>query len=99
MYQYLAQGACQALEDAAVLKDKLRQAQGDFKSAFLAYQTERIPRTARVQNAARFAGELFHVSGAGRVFRNLLLANRSEDNTEHLDWVWGYRGNSATASK
>ena len=92
MFQYFAQGANQALEDAAILKDKLCEAGGDFARAFLTYQQERIPRTARVQNAARFAGELFHVQGAGRVFRNLLLAKRSEDDVEHLEWVWGYRG-------
>ena len=45
-----------------------------------------------MQNAARFTGELFHVQGAGRVFRNLLLAKRSEDDVEYLAWVWGYRG-------
>ena len=92
MFQYLAQGACQALEDAACLKDKLREAGTDFAGAFLAYQRERIPRTASVQTAARFAGDLFHVQGIGRVFRNLLLAKRSEDDVEHLEWVWGYRG-------
>jgi salicylate hydroxylase len=80
------------------MKDKLREAKGDLKHAFLAYQTERIPRTTRVQNAARFAGELFHVQGAGRVFRNLLLSKRSEDDTEYLDWVWGYRGNNTAAA-
>ena len=94
MFQYLAQGANQALEDAAILKDKLCESGSDFQRAFLAYQQKRIPRTARVQNAARFAGELFHVQGAGRVFRNLLLAKRSEDDLEHLEWVWGYRGSA-----
>jgi len=92
MFQYLAQGANQALEDATILKEKLREAGNDFARAFLAYQQVRIPRTARVQNAARFAGELFHVQGAGRVFRNLLLAKRSEDDVEYLEWVWAYRG-------
>ncbi len=92
MFQYLAQGANQALEDAACLRDKLQDSGGDFSRAFLAYQKARIPRTARVQNAARFAGELFHVQGAGRVFRNLLLAKRTEDDVEHLEWIWGYRG-------
>ena len=95
MFQYLAQGANQALEDAAILKDKLREAGRDFDACVCQrIRTERIPRTAAVQNAARFAGELFHVQGAGRVFRNLLLAKRSEDDTEYLDWVWGYRGSA-----
>lgn len=92
MFQYLAQGANQALEDAACLREKFREGRRDYSRVFRAYQEERIPRTAKVQNAARFAGELFHVQGAGRVFRNLLLSKRGEDDYDYLDWVWGYRG-------
>lgn len=98
MYQYLAQGACQALEDAVCLKDKLRQSPGDYKRAFLAYQTERIPRTAHVQNSARLAEDFFHVGGIGRTFRNLLLAKRGDDDFSYMDQFWGYRGQDAAAA-
>jgi 3-hydroxybenzoate 6-monooxygenase len=92
MFQYLAQGACQALEDAACLMIKLRESCGDVARAFFAYQQTRIPRTARVQNSARFAGDLFHVEGIGRIFRNELLAKRTDDDVEHLEWLYGNKG-------
>ncbi|KKB42691.1 FAD-dependent monooxygenase [Bacillus thermotolerans] len=53
MLQYLAQGGCQALEDASYLADMLKEHNGNYNKAFLAYQEERIPRTAKVQTNAR----------------------------------------------
>ena len=60
MLQYLAQGACQALEDAAYLSDMLHKHGNDIEQAFLEYQEERIPRTANVQTSARMWGEIIH---------------------------------------
>jgi salicylate hydroxylase len=36
MFQYIAQGACQALEDAVCLAEALAQHEGDIGQAFLA---------------------------------------------------------------
>ena len=44
--QYLAQGANMAIEDGVVLAEKVAAAKGDFSRAFLAYQRERMSRTA-----------------------------------------------------
>jgi len=55
MLQYIAQGACQALEDAVCLGDnlkKMRRRRGGARSSH--YQAPRIERTARVQGTARF---------------------------------------------
>ena len=49
MLQYLAQGACMAIEDAVVLANRLAAAGGDFHGAFIAYQKARYLRTTRVQ--------------------------------------------------
>lgn len=57
MLQYLAQGACKALEDAAYLSDMLHKHGNDIEQAFLEYQEERIPRTANVQTSARMWGK------------------------------------------
>src|SRR6202011_3765481 len=46
MLQYIAQGACQALEDAVCLGDNLKKYGGDAAPAFLAYQQPRMERTA-----------------------------------------------------
>src|SRR4030095_9055391 len=48
MLQYLAQGACMAIEDAVVLAAKVAQHGTDFNRAFTAYQEDRFYRTARV---------------------------------------------------
>lgn len=91
MLQYIAQGACQALEDAVCLADSLRKHQGDPARGFLAYQEPRIRRTARVQNTARFFGEVKHVHGVAISLRNALLAKRAHDDFEYFDWLYGYR--------
>ena len=89
MLQYIAQGACQALEDAVCLGNALAQ-HHDAREAFCAYQNERIPRTARVQRTARFFGELKHLDGVGRAVRNALLQKRSPDDFEYFDFLYGY---------
>ncbi len=44
MLQYLAQGGCQALEDASYLADMLLEYGDDYNKAFTEYQKVRIPR-------------------------------------------------------
>ena len=89
MLQYIAQGACQALEDAVSLGRALAE-HPDTRQAFHAYETERIPRTARVQQTARFFGELKHLDGVGRLVRNALLQKRSPDDFQYFDFLYGY---------
>ena len=67
-----------------------RSRRQDPRDAFLAYQEERIPRTARVQRMARFFGELKHLDGVGRAARNALLQKRSPDDFEYFDFLYGY---------
>ena len=91
MLQYLAQGACQAIEDAECLAAELAAAQGQYASAFLAYQGKRYLRTARVQTTARFAGEfLFHLEGVAREVRNQLMVNSSATDYTPLDWLYAH---------
>jgi 2-polyprenyl-6-methoxyphenol hydroxylase-like FAD-dependent oxidoreductase len=90
MLQYIAQGACQALEDSLWLGESFRRFPGQPVQAFAAYQQERIPRTARVQATARFFGEVKHVDGVGVALRNALLAKRAPDDFEYFEWLYGY---------
>ena len=87
MLQYLAQGACQALEDAIVLAERLAGTQ-DIGAALNAYDGVRRPRTARVQLSARFFGEVCHVGGFGAVLRNALLRQRSATDYSLTDWIY-----------
>ena len=91
MLQYIAQGACQALEDAVCLGDAFHR-HDDPRQAFEEYEHERIPRTARVQQMARFFGDLKHLDGAGRAVRNALLRNRAPDDFEYFEFLYGYAG-------
>ena len=90
MLQYLAQGACQALEDAVVLADALA-AHDDPAAAFLAYRDKRYLRTARVQYSARVFGEIWHVGDVGATLRDAMLAARRDDDFGHVEWLYGWR--------
>lgn len=85
MLQYLAQGACQALEDAVALGDALA-AYDDLGSALAAYETERIPRTARVQTLARAWGDYWHAAETRE--RDSFLRTRSHRDYRETDWFY-----------
>ena len=88
--QYLAQGAQMAIEDGLVLAEKVAAAGEDYNRAFMAYQRERLNRTARVVLSSRFFGEWFHVGGGARELRNELALQRDPENPWEADWL--YRG-------
>ncbi len=90
MLQYLAQGACMAVEDAVCLANKVEDCQGDFAAAFRAYQAARYLRTGRVQIMARVYGEFYHASGVARELRNMMLSARTpEQSLEAMEWLYG----------
>jgi 3-hydroxybenzoate 6-monooxygenase len=92
MFQYLAQGACQALEDAAVLGAVVARARpwrdDSWASVLDEVARRREPRTSRVQTAARAFGEICHVDGIGAVLRDVLLRSRRGDFFDELDWLY-----------
>jgi 3-hydroxybenzoate 6-monooxygenase len=90
MLQYLAQGACMAVEDAVCLADKAVEMNGDYASAFRAYQAARYLRTGRVQIMARVYGEFYHAAGVAKELRNLMLGSRTPDDAmTGMDWLYG----------
>ncbi|MBM9467767.1 FAD-dependent monooxygenase [Nakamurella leprariae] len=95
MLQYLAQGACQALEDASALERHAAGAPGDWPATFAAFAGERQPRTARVQTTARTWGEVWHVDGVARLLRNELLRHRDTASYAYLDWLYGRQAGEA----
>ena len=91
MLQYMAQGACMALEDAVTLREALRVKNNDLQKAFRLYEEKRIPRTARLVYSAREMGRLFHASGAERLVRNQLWQGRTQERYfDALDWLYGW---------
>jgi len=89
MVQYLAQGACQAIEDAGCLARQFTRYDGDVVKAFAAYQAERIPRTALIQRSARIWGEIWHDDGpVVPLLRDRILTRRGPDDYTDLDWLY-----------
>jgi salicylate hydroxylase len=90
MLQYLAQGACQATEDAVWLSEKVAAQPDDLPAAFLAYQEQRYLRTARVQIMARVYGEFFHARGPTAELRDQMLGARTADQAyDSINWLYG----------
>ncbi|MBZ4399007.1 FAD-dependent monooxygenase [Myxococcus sp. AS-1-15] len=69
----LAQGACQAIEDALVLAKHLREG-GDLRGALRAYEATRRPRTKHVADMSRRAGSLRYLRNpVARWSRDVLM--------------------------
>ena len=97
--QYLAQGACMALEDAVTLGEALRVNDGAFVPAFAHYQRSRVARTARIVLSAREMGRIFHASGVERLVRNELWKGRSPERFyDALEWLYGWRVDNCLAA-
>ena len=92
MLQYLAQGACMAMEDAVTLGEAVRARPGDWTAAFQLYERSRIARTARVVLSAREMGRIYHAKGVERLVRNDLWRGRTPERYyDALDWLYGWR--------
>lgn len=90
MLQYLAQGACQALEDAACLGTSLaRHGPGEVAAAFAAYSEHRAPAVARVQRRARVWGDIWHTDGVGVLLRDELFKQLDTHDYRYVDWLYG----------
>ncbi len=90
--QYLAQGACMALEDAVTLGEAVRVERGDVAAAFARYERARVARTARTVLSAREMGRIFHAKGVERLVRNGLWKGRPPERYyDALEWLWGWR--------
>lgn len=89
--QYLAQGACMAMEDAVTLGEALRVHGNDFAPAFAHYQRSRVARTARVVLSSREMGRIFHAQGVERLVRNDLWKGRTPERFyDATEWLYGW---------
>lgn len=96
--QYLAQGACMAMEDAVTLGEALRVNDNDFAKAFDLYQRSRVARTARVVLSAREMGRIFHAKGVERLVRNELWKGRHDERFyDALEWLYSWTADSCLA--
>ena len=87
MLQYLAQGACQAIEDADALARVLAACPPAPVGQSLAQYTTRAPHATRVQRTARTWGDIWHVSGVGALLRDELFPPPPADDYSYTDWL------------
>ena len=101
MLQYLAQGACQAIEDADVLAAAMRRHAGPdgarVPAALAEYARVRAPQAARVQRTARLWGDIWHVDGVAAVLRDELFMRHTPDDYRYTDWLYRPTGNAEDA--
>jgi 2-polyprenyl-6-methoxyphenol hydroxylase-like FAD-dependent oxidoreductase len=100
MSQYLAQGACMALEDAVTLGEAVKACGHDLQAAFRLYESVRIPRTARVVWSTREMGRIYHAKGVERAVRNTLWVNRSQAQFQDaVQWLYGWNVENCLGGK
>jgi len=90
MMQYLAQGACMAMEDSVILSVECGKTPDDLPGALRRYQDRRRLRTARVQLQAREVGNhIYHPDGAHAALRNQIMqAKTPEQWYDVVDWMY-----------
>jgi salicylate hydroxylase len=89
MLPFYAQGAGQAVEDAAALAAFLAGGPDTLPAALRRYERLRLPRTSRVQEASR--GRIAHhhlPDGPEQRARDSAFA--AEDPLSHNDWIYAY---------
>lgn len=89
MFPFFAQGAAQALEDAAVLAGCLANRPDDPSVALRRYEDLRRPRATRVQQMSRGRAASNHLpDGPAQQARDASFAN--EDPLAHNGWIYGH---------
>jgi salicylate hydroxylase len=97
--QYMAQGACMALEDAVTLGEALRVNGNDFVKAFDLYQRSRVARTARIVLSGREMGRIYHAKGVERLVRNELWKGRTPERFyDAMEWLYGWNVGNCLAN-
>ena len=93
MLQYMAQGACMAMEDAVCLADAL-STHDTMATGLENYRARRVLRTTRVQLMSRAMGDhVYHPAGPHAALRNAIMSAKSQpDWYATLDWLYGGSG-------
>jgi 2-polyprenyl-6-methoxyphenol hydroxylase-like FAD-dependent oxidoreductase len=97
--QYMAQGACMAMEDAVTLGEALRVHKNDWTRALDLYQRSRVARTARIVLSSREMGRIYHAKGVERLVRNDLWKGRSPERFyDAMEWLYGWNVTNCLAA-
>jgi salicylate hydroxylase len=83
---YLAQGACMAIEDGAVLTRALDQADS-IANALRLYQRNRVDRTIRIVNQSTANRTLFHLRTVDEIRASF---SKRDEGAERNAWLYSY---------
>jgi len=92
MLPYMAQGAVQAIEDAAVLARCLDLGgRHEVAAALRRYEETRKPRATRCQEGSRRNGEMYHLAdGERQQHRDMSLSSATTAPLPQNVWLYGY---------
>jgi hypothetical protein len=97
--QYMAQGACMAMEDGVTLGEALRVHANDWTRALDLYQRSRVARTARIVLSSREMGRIYHAKGVERLVRNDLWRGRAPERFyDAMAWLYGWNVDNCLAT-
>lgn len=97
MFPFFAQGAAQAIEDAAVLALCLAQSDGDAVGALRRYEEIRLPRTTQIQERSHGRAHVNHLpDGAEQRARDISFSQ--SDPLIANGWIYSYDVDEAVAS-
>ena len=92
MLPFLAQGAAMAIEDAAILAQRLAESPNALAEAMRRYEGQRHPRIADVYRAVRRTGALYHLGGPAALARDVgMWAMGGEKLRTRYDWLYDWR--------
>lgn len=91
MLPCMAQGAAQAIEDAAALARTLR-GNTSVPAALKAYEDERLRRAARIQKISRQQVGIYHMGGPAALIRDAGMAILGQDMlAKRYGWIYNHR--------
>ncbi len=86
---FFAQGAAQAIEDAAALAAAVA-ASRDMPTALAAYSAARLARATRIQATSRELGRIYHLAGPAAAARDIAMKLAGPGRLmARYDWVYG----------
>ena len=91
MLPYMAQGAAQSIEDAAVLAKCLQRCPDDMEKGLRQYEQARKPRTTLCQEGSRRNGAMYHLAdGADQQTRDANLSAAMTAPLPQNAWLYGH---------
>jgi salicylate hydroxylase len=98
MLPFLAQGAAQAIEDAAALAVQLRDPECDTRTALHRYERARLPHTARIQRLSWENNTVYHLpDGPAQEQRDAAYGDTGSGPLESMAWMYGNDATQLTA--